>query len=136
MNQWAMSFKYNRDNIIKSLKKCHEIGASYRLGPELEIPGYSCEDHFFELDTVTHSWEMLADILRDKSLTKDMLCDFGMPVVFRGTLFNCRVFCLNQEILLIRPKMFMADGNNYRENRFFNPWQATDLEEFNLPYCI
>jgi len=71
------------------------MGASYRIGPELEITGYSCEDHFFEMDTVTHSWEMLADILRDKSLTEDILVDIGMPVVYKNTLFNCRIFCLN-----------------------------------------
>ena len=65
LNQWAMSFLHNRDNIIKSIRQCRALGAAYRLGPELEIPGYGCEDHFFELDTVRHSWEMLADILRD-----------------------------------------------------------------------
>ena len=30
------------------------------MGPELELPGYGCEDHFLELDTVEHSWECLA----------------------------------------------------------------------------
>ena len=29
------------------------MGATYRLGPELEITGYSCEDHFFEQN---HRW--------------------------------------------------------------------------------
>lgn len=27
-----------------------------QVGPELEIPGYGCEDHFIEHDTVEHSW--------------------------------------------------------------------------------
>ncbi len=31
-----------------------------QVGPELEIPGYGCEDHFLEMDTVEHSWECLA----------------------------------------------------------------------------
>jgi hypothetical protein len=31
-----------------------------QVGPELEIPGYGCEDHFLELDTIEHSWECLA----------------------------------------------------------------------------
>jgi hypothetical protein len=29
------------------------------VGPELEIPGYGCEDHFSENDTVEHCWECL-----------------------------------------------------------------------------
>lgn len=28
-----------------------------QVGPELEIPGYGCEDHFLEQDTIEHSWE-------------------------------------------------------------------------------
>jgi NAD+ synthase (glutamine-hydrolysing) len=128
-----MSFKKNRDNIIKSIKMAKEMGASYRLGPELEVCGYSCEDHFFEPDTEKHSWEMLADILKDKDLTKDILCDIGMPVAYKGTLYNCRVYVLNQEILLIRPKLFMADGDNYRENRYFKPWNVDDRELYDFP---
>ncbi len=117
-----MSFAHNKENIIKSLLSAHRSGASLRLGPELEISGYSCEDHFFELDTVRHSWEVLVSILQDKDLTRNMLCDFGMAVHHKNTLYNCRVICLNQKILLIRPKLFLADGNNYREARWFTPW--------------
>ena len=31
-------------------------GLPAQVGPELEIPGYGCEDHFTEHDTVEHSW--------------------------------------------------------------------------------
>ncbi len=31
-----------------------------QLGPELELPGYGCEDHFQELDTVEHCWECIS----------------------------------------------------------------------------
>lgn len=34
---------------------------SFQVGPELEIPGYGCEDHFNEHDTVEHSWVRTAD---------------------------------------------------------------------------
>jgi NAD+ synthase (glutamine-hydrolysing) len=132
LNQWAMSFRRNRDNIIKSIKIAKELGATYRLGPELEIPGYSCEDHFFELDTVRHSWQSLADILTDRTLTQGILCDIGMPVHFNSTLYNCRVICLNGKILLIRPKMFLAEGNNYREARWFTAWRQKDLVSYKL----
>jgi NAD+ synthase (glutamine-hydrolysing) len=53
------------------------------VGPELEVPGYGCEDHFLELDTVEHSWEALAELLRGGH-TRGLLCDVGMPVVHRG----------------------------------------------------
>ena len=31
-----------------------------QVGPELELPGYGCEDHFQELDTVEHCWECIS----------------------------------------------------------------------------
>jgi hypothetical protein len=30
----------------------------YFSGPELEVCGYSCEDHFYESDTLLHSWQV------------------------------------------------------------------------------
>jgi len=107
------------------------------LGPELEVPGYSCEDHFLELDTTTHSWEVLGEIL-DSDLTNDILCDIGMPVLFKNALYNCRVICLNRKIILIRPKIWLAEGGNYRELRFFSNWEGKEfiIEDFELPLDI
>jgi NAD+ synthase (glutamine-hydrolysing) len=100
----------------------------------LEVSGYGCEDHFFELDTVKHSWQVLADILKsDDNLTKDIICDIGMPVHHKNTLYNCRVICLNRQVLLIRPKLHLAAGNNYRENRWFTAWvrdEGKAVEDF------
>jgi NAD+ synthase (glutamine-hydrolysing) len=48
VNQWALSFEHNLKNIITSIEISKQAGATYRLGPELEISGYGCEDHYFE----------------------------------------------------------------------------------------
>ena len=55
LNQWAMDFDNNVRNIKESIARAKEAGAVVRIGPELEITGYGCEDHFLEQDTVTHS---------------------------------------------------------------------------------
>ncbi|GKV04152.1 hypothetical protein SLEP1_g16349 [Rubroshorea leprosula] len=55
LNQWAMDFDCNLKNIKASMARAKEAGAVIRLGPELEITGCGCEDHFLELDTVTHA---------------------------------------------------------------------------------
>lgn len=46
LNQWALDFDGNCKRILKSCAIAKEQGATYRLGPELEICGYGCEDHF------------------------------------------------------------------------------------------
>lgn len=88
--------------------------------------GYSCEDHFYESDTLLHSWEVLATILKS-SVAEDMLIDVGMPVMHKNVTYNCRVAFLNRRILLIRPKMKMCEDGNYRESRWFSPWTKVVL---------
>jgi NAD+ synthase (glutamine-hydrolysing) len=59
---------------------------------------------------------MLERILSDVTLY-DILIDVGMPVQHRGVRYSCRIICLNGKILLIRPKMWLANDGNYFEMR-------------------
>lgn len=117
-------------------------------------------------DTVLHSWEVLAKILAHDDV-KDIVCDIGMsvffhpspytfllcflscmvgtlielcvarPVVHKNVIYNCRVIIHNKQILLIRPKMWMANDGNYRELRYFTPWQKhRQWEDHFLPRII
>lgn len=133
LNQWALDFEGNLSRIIQSCKEAKEQGASYRLGPELEICGYGCEDHFLESDTFQHCWESLAQLL-EEGVTDDLLCDFGMPILHRGARYNCRVLCYARKILLIRPKTAMADNGNYREGRYFTAYQNPQSNNGNADY--
>ena len=54
-----------------------ERGAAYRLGPELEISGYGCGDHYLEADTLLLSMQSLAELLQAPQ-TRDIICDVGM----------------------------------------------------------
>jgi NAD+ synthase (glutamine-hydrolysing) len=128
LNQWALDFTGNTARILKSCQIARSRGSSYRLGPELEIPGYGCEDHFLESDTFDHSWTCLIQLLQDGA-AKDMVCDFGMPILHRGVRYNCRVICYNTKILLVRPKTAMADNGNYREGRYFTPYSPSKKNE-------
>ncbi|KAG6966608.1 hypothetical protein JG688_00006706 [Phytophthora aleatoria] len=142
LNQWALDFDGNLERILESIRVAKARGARYRVGPELEVCGYGCEDHFLEQDTFYHCWQSLETILRS-DVTNDILCDIGMPVMHNGVRYNCRVFCLNQRILLIRPKLFLADDGNYREKRWFTTWKSNldkgnprGLEKFVLPASL
>ena len=142
LNQWALDFDGNLERIVDSCKQAKEAGATYRLGPELEICGYGCEDHFLEADTIDHSWQSLVILLTQTDATTDMICDFGMPLLGNdGCRYNCRVVCNNRRILWIRPKTFMADDGNYRESRYFTPYEDPGGREnsvvmFSLPVWV
>ncbi|KAK1382348.1 Glutamine-dependent NAD(+) synthetase [Heracleum sosnowskyi] len=133
LNQWAMDFDCNLKNIKESITRAKNAGATVRLGLELEITGYGCEDHFLELDTITHAWECLKEILVGE-WTDGILCSFGMPIMNGSERYNCQVLCLDRKIIMIRPKMWLANDGNYRELRWFTTWKHKEqLVEFKLP---
>lgn len=136
LNQWAMDFQGNMDRILDSILQAKAAGATYRSGPELEVPGYSCCDHYYESDTVLHSWEVVAELLQHPSCT-DMIIDVGLPVTHKNVRYNCRLVFLNRKILLIRPKLALCDDGNYRESRWFTAWQKVrQVEDHYLPRMI
>ena len=136
LNQWSLDFDGNLDRILQSIQIAKEQDATYRLGPELEVTGYSCEDAFLEEDTFLHAWEVMAEILSSDA-TEGILCDIGMPISHKNVSYNCRVLVLNQQILMIRPKIFLANDGNYRETRWFSAWsQERSIEPFSLPETI
>ncbi|KAJ7252716.1 hypothetical protein B0H12DRAFT_608849 [Mycena haematopus] len=136
LNQWALDFQGNLERILASIAIAKDRGATLRVGPELEIPGYGCLDHFLEGDTVLHSWEVLAKILASEE-AQGIVCDIGMPVVHKNVIYNCRVIIHDRKILLIRPKMWLANDGNYRELRYFTPWaKHRQWEDHYLPRII
>lgn len=95
LNQWALDFNGNLDRTLESIEIAKQKGALYRLGPELELSGYCCEDHFLEDDTFLHCEQSLAELLKGPA-TEGILCDIGCPIRHRNVRYNCRIFCLNQ----------------------------------------
>lgn len=136
LNQWTMDFDGNLKRILESIEVARRRGATYRLGPELEVTGYGCSDHFHESDTMLHSWQVLKYIL-SSPVARDIICDIGMPVRHKTVTYNCRILIHNGKILGIRPKMILAENGSYREHRWFTPWRKIRVtEDFFLPRII
>lgn len=43
----------------------------------LSRSGYGCADHFYESDTLLHSFQVLKELL-ESPVTEDIICDVGM----------------------------------------------------------
>lgn len=74
--------------------------------------GYTCDDHFNEYDTILHSWDVVGDII-ESGVTNDIVCCIGSPVEHATAIYNCLIVIYNGKIIGIRPKMNLADGENY-----------------------
>lgn len=139
MKQRAMDFPGNLERIVESVRKAKEMGSKYRSGSELEITGYGCGDHFLEADTQRHAWEAVAELLQHEVCSSGIMVDVGLPVQHNNVVYNCRLAFLNRKVLLIRPKMMMADTSKlgYQETRWFTNWQKVrEVEDHQLPPCI
>ncbi|KAF2786729.1 glutamine-dependent NAD(+) synthetase with GAT domain-containing protein [Melanomma pulvis-pyrius CBS 109.77] len=136
LSSTPLDFEGNLKRILESIRLAREAGATLRTGPELEISGYSCLDHFLERDTFHHSCEVLAKIV-ENPVCKGMLIDVGMGVRHRNIRYNCRVLCTYRHIYCIRPKMALANDGMYREARYFTAWaKVRQVEDYQLEKVI
>jgi NAD+ synthase (glutamine-hydrolysing) len=131
----AMNFVENLRVIKRAILLAKGKGATIFCSSELCLSGYSCEDHFLEMDTFTHCIESLADLL-ESGVTNGILCAIGCPIMYNNVRYNCVVMCVNSKIVLIRPKMTLADDGNYREGRFFTAYKKFTTESFRLPKLL
>lgn len=100
------------------------------------MPGYACNDHFLEYDTVFHSWDVVRDIILS-GVTNGIVADVGLPILHKAALYNGRVILHNSKVVAIRVKQIMADGGNYFETRYFSAWKhPRSVGEFMLPQVI
>ena len=59
------------------------------------------------------------------------------PIVHKNVIYNCRVIIHDKKIILIRPKMWLANDGNYRELRYFTPWSKhRQWEDHYLPRIV
>ena len=131
LNQWAMDFIGNEKRIIESINTAKIEGGKIILLPELCTTGYSCQDHFYESETYMLSMNIVRNICKSE-LTQDIMLVLGIPVIHNGVKYNTMTFISNGEIILIRPKINLADDGNYREARWFTSWSKEGLENFEL----
>eukprot|EP00918_Siedleckia_nematoides_P099009 GHVU01216650.1.p1 GENE.GHVU01216650.1~~GHVU01216650.1.p1 ORF type:complete len:726 (+),score=95.58 GHVU01216650.1:506-2683(+) len=132
LSQWALDFEGNLSRTLHSLRIAWQRGAAFRCGPELELCGYGCDDHFFEADTYDHCWESLSIILvASANEFPGLLFDIGMPVVHKGRRYSAKVVAHNGQIIFIRPKAVLSNTGGHAEGRWFCafPWNAP-LESF------
>ena len=110
--------KFNVEEICKRIKECEGQGAKIIVFPELCVTGYSCGDLFFQELLLRQGVEGLYAIA-DFSKHTDAIIFVGLPVCFRGQLYNAAAGISRGEVLGLVPKSHIPFYNEFYEGRHF-----------------
>jgi NAD+ synthase (glutamine-hydrolysing) len=121
----------NVERLVASAKHASDAGCDLVVFPELCITGYTCADLFLNTHLLNTAEQGLADFL-DRTADLSPVLLVGMPLRFRGELFNVAVVVQGGEILGVVPKIFIPGNGEYYEPRWFSSGREIDLETITL----
>ncbi|MBM75927.1 MAG: NAD(+) synthase [Proteobacteria bacterium] len=129
INQTVGDWEGNAQRIIKAIAECRSRGVQLICFPEMCIPGYSLGDRLQMEGTLSRSAAMVHQIL---GYTVGLVVIVGLPIRFRGVLYNVAVVLADGKIAGIVPKENLATGDVQYENRWFSGWPHTRTEQYQL----
>lgn len=110
---------FNVREIIRMTSEAEAENASIVLFPELAVTGYTCGDLFRQQLLIDKAEDGIRSIL-ESTRGKSVTVVAGVPVRFRGRLYNCAVVMKNGNIKGIVPKIWLPDYNEFYEARWFS----------------
>ena len=132
LNQKTMNFENNLKNIIHSISISKKRNSDIIVLPELVITGYNCYNDFYDINTYNKSLEIIREICNHDSLTHNILLVLGSLIIYKKKIYNCVFFISNNKIILIRPKIILANDKNYKEEYWFSKWKYKNIKLFKL----
>ena len=118
----------NATRIAQMIGELAQQGARLIVFPELCLTGYTCADLFNQpilLDAAMRQLIFLREITEQNNVTVVV----GLPVRYRGRLYNCAAIVQNGEILGIVPKCYLPNYNEFYEKRWFSSGLYIDVPQ-------
>lgn len=109
---------YNAKVICQSVKEAAEAGAKVIVLPELCITGYTCGDLFLQEKLLREAKEELLHIAVFTT-DVDAIVFVGLPLAYKGKLYNVAAALNRGKILGIVPKTYLPNYNEFYEARHF-----------------
>ncbi|SIT92462.1 NAD(+) synthase [Pontibacter indicus] len=129
LNQTPLDWEANLLNIRSAIIEATARNVDILLLPELCITGYGCEDMFL------HPWfaeEAFEKLLQVKEWCDNITVCVGVHVILGKDVFNTACVIKNKEIVGFTAKQFLARDGIHYEPRWFTPWPANVVEEFEM----
>jgi NAD+ synthase (glutamine-hydrolysing) len=110
--------KYNAELICGHVKEACAAGAKVIVFPELCITGYTCGDLFLQDRLLSQALEALMQVA-ERTSDADALIFLGLPLAYRGKLYNVAAALCQGKILGFVPKTWLPTYNEFYEGRHF-----------------
>ncbi|MBQ9023453.1 MAG: NAD(+) synthase [Eubacterium sp.] len=110
--------KYNGAQIREMITKAAEDGVQVLVFPELCITGYTCGDLFSQKILLDEAKKQLLHIAKH-TMGLPVIVFVGLPIVFRGKLYNVAAAVSGGEVLGLVPKKNIPNYNEFYEKRYF-----------------
>ena len=120
---------FNTDRIISLIKKAVKRGVKIVCFPELSITGYTCGDLFLQ-DTLLESAGKNLIRIAEETKDIDIISIVGLPLSFRGKLYNCAAVVHGGDIKGIVPKKNIPNYSEFYEGRYFTPAPEKDFSDW------
>ncbi|WP_297336315.1 NAD(+) synthase [Algoriphagus sp.] len=129
VNQTPLDWEGNLSRIISAIKVARSQQVEILCFPELAITGYGSEDLFLSIWFPKRALEQIKVLIPH---CKDITVAVGLPVRFENQVYNTMAIIEDGKLSAFIPKQFMAiDGVHY-EFRWFTPWKANRLIDFDF----
>lgn len=129
LNQTPLDWEANLLNIRSAVIEASARKVDILLLPELCITGYGCEDMFL------HPWfaeETFEKLLQVKEWCENITVCLGVHVMIGQEVYNTACVIKNKEIVGFTAKQFLARDGIHYEPRWFTPWTAGVVKEFEV----
>ena len=121
LNQTPLAWETNKQHIVSAITAAKEEGVSILCLPELCITGYGCEDAFHSPGIIATAHTVLQEII---PTTKDIIVAIGVPLFFRGGLYDAAALVCDGNLLGFACKQNLAGDGIHYEPRWFRRWSA------------
>jgi len=129
LNQTPLDWEGNLQNIKEAITEAIANKIDLLLLPELCITGYGCEDMFLSPWLAEAAFEKLLQL---KDWCENITVAVGLPVMLGQEVFNTACIIKNREIAGFTAKQFLANDGVHYETRWFRPWPADVVQEFEM----
>lgn len=117
--------EFNATEIIKMVREMEAEGARVMVFPELCITAYTCGDLFWQENLLEEAKVQLMRIA-EETADVDAIIFVGLPLEYKGKLYNVAAGLNHGEILGFVPKTYLPNYNEFYEARYFTSGEDVD----------